>query len=80
MAQIQTVPQKTHDCTLCMEYLPFPNKLILRAHPKVKIFLIAQVPCLGVQESGIPWQEASGERLRDWMGIDSATFDDEEKR
>lgn len=43
-----------------------------------RILLIGQAPGLKVHESGIPWQDASGERLRAWMGLSADTFYDEQ--
>lgn len=44
------------------------------AHPDARCLIIGQAPGVRAQESGIPWHDASGERLRDWLGVDEATF------
>ena len=61
-------------CTECKEHLE-PNP-VLTAHPKSKIVLIGQAPGLKVHQSGIPWDDKSGDNLRSWMGIDKETFYD----
>ena len=45
---------------------------------KARILVIGQAPGTRVHESGVPWDDASGERLREWTGIDSTTFYDPE--
>lgn len=41
--------------------------------------IISQAPGRKVHESGVPWQDASGDRLRDWMGLNNSVFYDERK-
>lgn len=44
------------------------------AHPAARCLVIGQAPGLRAQESGIPWNDPSGERLLEWLGVDEATF------
>lgn len=46
------------------------------AHPAAQIVIIGQAPGRRAQESGIPWNDVSGRRLIEWLGIDEATFRD----
>lgn len=46
------------------------------AHPDARILVIGQAPGVDAQESGIPWNDASGARLISWLGVDEATFRD----
>tara|TARA_R110002096_G_scaffold326134_7_gene520131 strand:- start:27907 stop:28476 length:570 start_codon:yes stop_codon:yes gene_type:complete len=62
------------DCTVCSEYLPLGPRPTLAASPSSKIVIIGQAPGLKVHKSGIPWDDKSGDRLREWMGIDNDTF------
>ncbi|WP_408887530.1 uracil-DNA glycosylase family protein [Teichococcus aestuarii] len=41
-----------------------------------RVLIISQAPSSRVHVTGLPWNDASGERLRGWMGIDRPTFDD----
>ena len=66
--------EKAKSCTICAEYLPHGCRPVFTIHPKAKINIIGQAPGRKVHESGIPWQDASGKRLRDWLGVDEATF------
>ena len=66
-------------CTLCAEHLPLGPKPIVRAGVSARLLIVGQAPGTKVHEAGIPWHDASGDRLRDWMGIDRDTFYDEFK-
>lgn len=52
-------------CTICKKYLPFAPKPVLQAGPEAKIIIIGQAPGLKVQQSGKPWDDASGKKLRE---------------
>ena len=64
------------NCTLCEKNLPLGPRPIVSVHPKSKIIIIGQAPGSVVHNTGIPWDDKSGENLRKWMGIDSTTFYD----
>ena len=49
---------------------------MLQADSAARILIAGQAPGRKVQESGIPFDDASGDRLRDWMGVSRATFYD----
>ncbi len=65
-------------CTLCQPYLLHGVRPIMTAHPHSRIAIIGQAPGRIVHQTGIPWDDKSGERLREWLGVDSATFYDPE--
>jgi uracil-DNA glycosylase len=52
---------------------------VLRAAAGARILLVGQAPGARVHASGIPWDDASGERLRTWMGVDKDVFYDESR-
>lgn len=60
-------------CNACSD-LTLGPKPIFQIHPESRILIIGQAPGLKAHESGIPWNDLSGVRLREWMGIDSETF------
>lgn len=64
-------------CTECAAHIE-PNP-VLSAHPNSKIILIGQAPGQKVHQSGIPWDDKSGDNLRNWMGVDKQTFYDPEQ-
>ncbi len=68
--------QSIQHCDICKKYLPLPPNPIVQIHPSAKVLIIGQAPGLKVHESGIPWNDQSGDRLRDWLGVDKTTFYD----
>ena len=66
-------------CRHCEAHLPLGPRPVLRARPSARILLVGQAPGTRVHASGIPWDDPSGDRLRDWMGVDRTTFYDERK-
>jgi uracil-DNA glycosylase len=63
-------------CRLCEPDLPLGARPVLQVHPDAVILIAGQAPGSKVHQTGIPFDDASGNRLRDWMGIDPATFYD----
>lgn len=62
-------------CRLCEHKLePHP---IVAFSPSIQLLIIGQAPGSKVHASGIPWDDASGTRLREWLGMDTTTFYDE---
>ena len=75
MQLIDTVEQ-IKACELCGYYLPLGPRPVVHVHEKAKILISGQAPGIKVHRSGVPFDDASGERLRLWMGIDRTTFYD----
>ena len=63
-------------CTICAAHLPQRPKPVLQVGANASILIAAQAPGRKVDRSGIPFDDASGERLRQWMGIDNDVFYD----
>ena len=61
-------------CTLCDPYLPHGPRPVVTAHRHSRIAIIGQAPGMKVHQSGIPWDDASGKRLREWLGVSSEQF------
>jgi len=66
-------------CTICLPHLQHGVNPVLTAHGKSRIAVVGQAPGRRVHESGIPWDDKSGERLREWLGIDNSIFYNPEK-
>lgn len=64
------------DCRVCERDLPLGVRPVLRAHASARILVVGQAPGRRVHLTGIPWDDASGERLRQWMNVDRRTFYD----
>lgn len=63
-------------CTVCSRHLSHGPRPIVQAAAGARILIIGQAPGTKVHTSGIPWDDASGNRLRTWMDIDRTTFYD----
>ena len=63
-------------CTLCAAALPLGPRPVLRPSATARLLIVGQAPGTKVHESGIPWNDPSGDRLRDWLGIGRETFYD----
>ncbi len=66
-------------CKACESALPLGAKPILRMSEKASILLVGQAPGTRVHNTGIPWNDPSGDRLRVWMGLSDSVFYDESK-
>jgi uracil-DNA glycosylase len=64
-------------CRVCAAQLPLGPRPVLRAAASARLLIIGQAPGTRVHETGIPWNDRSGERLRDWLDIDRDTFYDQ---
>ena len=66
------------NCTVCAASLPNRPRPILQASRRSKIVIIGQAPGQKVQDSGIPWDDQSGNELRRWLGVSKEQFYDPE--
>ena len=66
-------------CTLCAAHLPNPPRPVLRASPSASLMIVGQAPGRRVHESGIPWNDPSGDLLREWLRLDRDAFYDERR-
>lgn len=69
-----SIIEQAQNCTTCAPFLKDGVRPVFTVHPEARINIIGQAPGRKVHESGIPWDDASGKRLREWLGVDSATF------
>ena len=56
-------------CRLCEKHLPHGVRPVVSFSPDARLLIIGQAPGSKVHESGIPWDDASGDRLREWTGL-----------
>ena len=66
--------KEVHDCTLCAKHLPLGPRPTLRMAKNAKIVIIGQAPGTKAHKTGIPWNDPSGNRLREWLNVDRDTF------
>lgn len=71
-------------CRLCRDQprgvpLPHEPRPVLRVSARARLLIASQAPGIRVHASGLPFDDPSGDRLREWMGIDRTTFYDESR-
>lgn len=66
-------------CRHCERHLPLGPRPVLRVTSTARLLIVGQAPGTKVHETGVPWNDASGERLREWMGVDRDVFYDESR-
>ena len=76
MENLKSLLSEIRGCRHCEEYLPHGPRPVLVAKSSATILIIGQAPGLSVHQSGVAWDDPSGNRLRDWMGITSNDFYD----
>lgn len=69
--------QAARACTVCAPSLPLGPRPVLRGSPSARLLIVGQAPGTRVHESGVPWNDPSGDRLRFWLGLGRETFYDE---
>ena len=63
--------ERVSACRICADHLPLGPRPVVVPRPAARILIVGQAPGTKVHESGIPWNDRSGDRLRDWMGLDA---------
>ena len=71
---MKSLLKEIRQCTVCLADLEQGPNPILAATPISKFAIIGQAPGSIVHKTGIPWDDKSGERLRNWLGVDDDTF------
>jgi len=73
----ETLIAEIRACRACAHELPHEPRPVVYVRPTTRLLIVGQAPGRRVHESGLPFTDASGDRLRDWMGVDRATFYDD---
>jgi uracil-DNA glycosylase len=76
---LDVIASNAKQCTLCEDQLIDGIRPVFQVSHSAKILIAGQAPGSKVHLSGIPFDDKSGERLRQWMGIDKATFYNSDK-
>ncbi len=76
MSTLTSLLTEVRDCTLCAEHLPLGPRPVVQLHPSARILIAGQAPGRKVHETGVPFNDASGDRLREWLGISREVFYD----
>ena len=77
--QFSQLLESVRECRLCEKSLPLGPRPVLQIDPQAKILIAGQAPGRRVHMSGIPFDDPSGARLREWLGVSSETFYDPTK-
>jgi len=64
-------------CRVCAKDLPLGPRPVLRARAGARLLIVGQAPGTRVHETGVPWNDPSGDRLRAWLDLDCPAFYDE---
>ncbi|MGF1778941.1 uracil-DNA glycosylase family protein [Vibrio nomapromontoriensis] len=74
MSSNEILIKNIQQCTICADSLPLGPNPIIQMSGKSRILIAGQAPGKRVHESGIPFNDPSGERLREWLGVSKQTF------
>ncbi len=64
-------------CRVCAQDLPLGPRPVLRAQASARLLIVGQAPGTRVHETGVPWNDPSGDRLRHWLDLAREDFYDE---
>ena len=79
ISTLEQVLVEARSCTLCEEDLPLGPRPVVFAETSSSVLIIGQAPGTKVHASVIPWDDVSGNNLREWLGIDKTVFYDTSK-
>lgn len=76
MACLSALLAEVRACRVCAAHLPLGPRPVLQIASGARVLIAGQAPGRRVHESGVPFEDASGQRLREWMGIAPEVFYD----
>ncbi|TPE45289.1 uracil-DNA glycosylase family protein [Pontibacter mangrovi] len=76
MKQLESLLQQVRACRICEDSLPLGPRPVLAAASTAKLLVVGQAPGTKVHASGIPWDDQSGKRLRQWLRLEPEVFYD----
>lgn len=78
MSDVSKLLEEVRACTLCAPHLHHGTRPVVQVDPRARILIAGQAPGRKVHETGVPFDDPSGDRLRGWMGVDRSVFYDPE--
>ena len=79
MKTLNSLLAEVRACRACAEFLPLGPRPVVQISATARILIASQAPGTKVHDSGIPFSDASGDRLREWMGVSVDEFYDDRK-
>ena len=76
MTSLASLLTDVRACAICADHLPLGPRPVLQMHASARILIAGQAPGRKVHETGIPFNDASGDRLRTWLGVSREVFYD----
>jgi len=76
---LNSLLKAVRNCTLCADQLAHGVRPVLQAKRSAKILIAGQAPGSRVHQTGVPFDDPSGDRLRDWMQVDREVFYDPDR-
>ncbi|MDA8231861.1 MAG: uracil-DNA glycosylase family protein [Magnetospirillum sp.] len=73
---LDSLAARIRACRLCEPHLPLGPRPVFRVSATARLLIVGQAPGTRVHETGIPWNDRSGDRLRQWLDLDRDTFYD----
>jgi len=73
---LSRVCREARACRLCADVLPQAPRPVFRVGAAARVLIVGQAPGRRVHETGIPWNDPSGDVLREWLALDRAAFYD----
>ena len=73
---LEAIAAEARACSVCSGVLPLGPRPVFRVSTTARVLIIGQAPGTKVHETGIPWNDPSGERLRGWLMMDREQFYD----
>ena len=73
---LSAVSREARACDTCADALPFKPRPVFRVGRTARLLIVGQAPGRLVHETGIPWNDPSGEVLRAWLALDREAFYD----
>ncbi|MBS0223953.1 MAG: uracil-DNA glycosylase family protein [Proteobacteria bacterium] len=74
VSKIDQLLEEVRACTVCAGALPAGPRPVVQFSTRSRVIIIGQAPGSRVHESGVPWNDRSGGRLRDWTGLSEHDF------
>jgi uracil-DNA glycosylase len=79
MKELQLALADARACVACAAHLPLGPRPVVRGTARARLLIVSQAPGTKVHMTGLSFNDRSGDRLRDWLGLDRETFYDEDK-